>query len=250
MSFETAPVPGLDVQRVAPPHRLRGAFLTVPLFLAAFGDGGNADASNSYVDDVGIATPADIEGLGGQAPKIPANSITKVDVGRSDVTAILNLTATQPSSGGYFQVKLPSDAAGSYSSLNVSSAGQTTASISFARAGSDSEIEIYNQPESHLIGDVQGYFTGGSFDDIPDVRILDTRSASGNVLPAGSMVEISGRPNSTGVINIVGTGARSSGYVQAVPRRDSVLGGYSNLNVSINQTVNRLAFVKYGNDGK
>ena len=38
------------------------------------------------------------------------------------------------------------------------------------------DVSLFNQSATHLVADVQGYLTDGAFVDLPDDRLLDTRT--------------------------------------------------------------------------
>ncbi|MEI6403474.1 MAG: alpha/beta hydrolase [Actinomycetota bacterium] len=132
--------------------------------------------------------------------------------------------------------------------VNADAPGQiraTLAVVPFAAGGGSC---LYNQVPTHLVADLQGYFQSGAFDDVPDQRLLDTRTGSrpGN----GSQTEIRGVPNRTGVVSIVATETTRAGYVQVLPC-GSTPGATSNLNIDApSQTRAVLAFVRFDTPGE
>jgi hypothetical protein len=107
---------------------------------------------------------------------------------------------------------------------------------------------VFNQVATHLVADLQGWFTPGAFDDVPDERLLDTRSGARR--PPGSMTAIAGRPNTTGVVSIVVTETEAAGYVQVL-ECGSTPGASSNLNAdAAGQTRSGLAFVRFDSGGR
>jgi hypothetical protein len=71
---------------------------------------------------------------------------------------VVNVTATQPSTGGYLTVWPSGEARPNASNLNFT-AGQTIPNLVVAKVGSNGQISIYNNTGStHVIVDVLGYF--------------------------------------------------------------------------------------------
>ncbi len=104
----------------------------------------------------------------------PASTQTQI-TGRADSTAVVSLTATQAVNEGFLQV-LPCGAApGGASNLNVDRPGQTIGNLAFVRFDATSRACVFTQTGTHLVGDIQGYLAPAAFDDVPDVRLLDTR---------------------------------------------------------------------------
>jgi hypothetical protein len=98
------------------------------------------------------------------------------------------------------------------------------------------------------LSDVQGSFTAGSFDDIPDTRLVDTRS--GLRPPDGARTVITGRPGATGVVSLVMSQTSAAGYVQVLGCNEQPGAAY-NLNAdSPNQIRAGLAFVRFDQSGQ
>lgn len=185
-------------------------------------------------------------------PAVPAGSITSITVeGVSQLTAVVNITATESEAAGYVQAKREVDAIGAFSSLNLDKPHQTRASLAFPHLSLDGTFELFNQSTTHLIADVQGYFTEGTVDDIPDQRLFDTRVTHTQPLSSGSIIEFHGRPNTTAIINFFADDVRRAGYMQVLPDCDATPGAYSTMNVDeVGQTVNNPAFVRFDAEGK
>jgi hypothetical protein len=58
----------------------------------------------------------------------------------------------------------------------VDRAGQTVAGLAFVRFDPQGRACLFNQRATHLVADLQGYLADGAFDDLADVRLLDTRT--------------------------------------------------------------------------
>lgn len=164
---------------------------------------------------------------------------------RSGVVSLIAIDADAP---GYVQVLPCGTASGGSSNLNLDAVGQTRSVLAVARFEADGATCLYNAPRTHLVADLQGYFAPGAFDDIDDVRILDTRTGSRPA--AGSQTEIRGRPDSTAVASLVITDTGGAGYVQVLPC-GTPPGGSSNLNAdAAGQTRAGLVFIRFDSAGR
>jgi hypothetical protein len=65
-----------------------------------------------------------------------------------------------------------------------------------AKVGDGGQVSIYNNTGSvNVVGDVLGWFpTGGTFNPLVPIRLLDTRDTSPIVGGVATDVQISGRP--------------------------------------------------------
>jgi acetyl esterase/lipase len=178
----------------------------------------------------------------------PSDGAQTVINGRPNSTAVVSIVIDGTAGPGYVQVLGCGAAPGAASNLNADTAGQTRAGLAFVRFDASGRACVYNQRATHVVVDLQGYMAAGSFDDIVDARVLDTRVGSRPA--AGAVTEIRGRPNSTAVVSIVATGTAGAGYVQALPC-GTAPGASSNLNVDApGQTVAGLAFVRFDAQGR
>jgi acetyl esterase/lipase len=190
---------------------------------------------------------ADVRLLDTRPGDVPLDGSQTVITGRPDSTAVVSVVVTDTSAAGYVQVLPCGTAAGGASNLNADAAGQTRATLAFVRFDSLGKACVFNQRSTDLIVDLQGYMTPGSFEDLSDARLLDTRG--GPAATDGEVTQIAGRPNSTGVVMIVATETSAAGYVQALPC-GTAPGEYSNLNVDrAGQTISGLAFVRFDAGG-
>jgi predicted esterase len=179
--------------------------------------------------------------------EMPADASQTTIAGRPNSTGVVSLVVTDTTAAGYVQI-LPCGAApGGASNLNADGARQTRATLAFVHFDSAGQACVFTQRAADLVVDLQGYMVPGSFDDVPDGRLLDTRSSA--IRGSGSTTQINGRPNTTGVVMVVATETSAAGYVQALPC-GAVPGEYSNLNVDRpGQTVAGLAFVHFDAQG-
>lgn len=191
---------------------------------------------------------ADVRLLDTRSGTKPASGAQTQLSGRPNATGVVSIVMTETDAAGYVQV-LPCGAeAGGSSNLNADAAGQTRSGLAFVRFDGAGHACLFNQRGTHLVADLQGYMVDGSFDDLTDARVLDTRTGA---RPAdGSVTTISGRAAATAVVSIVATDTSAAGYVQVLPC-DTAPGGSSNLNVDASgQTIAGLAFVRFGDDGR
>lgn len=216
-------------------------------------------------------------GLG--APKVklgPGGTLDLLLAGTPGVPAdalaiVLNLTATNPTSGTYIQA-YPTPAAVSapptVSNLNVR-AGQTIANLVTVRIGTAGRVRLRNSFGSvDLIADVAGYFSadlaGSTYTPVTPVRLLDTRTGLGEPSGAqpegpGGLIDLqltgqAGMPaNATAaVFNLTGVAPTAGTYLQAYP---TPAGGFpvptvSNVNLAAGQILPNLAAVSIGAGGR
>jgi acetyl esterase/lipase len=205
-----------------------------------------ADLQGSFVagalDDV-----ADVRILDTRTGSRPPAGSQTIIAGRPDSTAIVSLVATENQAPGYLQV-LPCGATpGGSANLNTDHGDQIRSMLAFVRFDSRGQACVYNQMATHLVVDLQAYIAGGSFDDVADVRLLDTR---GRAAPSnGAQTVITGRPDSTAVVSLVATETTGPGYLQVLPC-GATAGSAANLVVdAAGQTIGGLAFVRFDSLG-
>jgi predicted esterase len=163
--------------------------------------------------------------------------------GDANKSAVISLVAVDAAAPGYVQLLQCGTTPGSSSNLNIDAPGQTRAVIAAGRFDGAGNLCLFNQPRTHLVADLQGYFMDGALDDIIDERILDTRLTSQP--EGGSQTQLTGRPNSTAIASLVITGTTGPGYVQVLPC-GAEPGESSNLNADgSGQTRAGLAFVRF-----
>lgn len=172
-------------------------------------------------------------GVSSRTP-IPANGMTKVQIEgnakaaipATGVTAVvLNVTVTQTAAPGYLTVWADGARRPGTSNINWVT-GQTIANLVTVPVGGDGAVNFFTVAKTHVIADVQGYFTnnagGMTLHSVAPVRALDTRSTSRSV-PTNTTLTLPmaghhGIPSNAKamVLNmtVVGTGA---GYLAAYP---------------------------------
>jgi acetyl esterase/lipase len=105
----------------------------------------------------------------------PLSGSQTVLTGRPNSTAVVSLVATDTTAAGYVQALPCGDAPGSASNLNVDAARTTVAGLAFVHFDAAGHVCLFVQSSANLVADVQGYLIDGSFQDDPDLRLLDTR---------------------------------------------------------------------------
>ena len=182
-----------------------------------------------------------------EQPVVPQGRQTVIRGGLAGRSGIVSLVSVQNAAPGFVQVLPCGTAAGGSSNLNTDAANQIRSVLAVVPFDAAGTACLFNQARTHLVADLQGWFTPGSFDDVADQRVLDTR---GGARPtSGSQTAFSGRPNSTAVVSVVATDTTGPGFVQVLPCGASP-GGSSNLNVDArNQIRAGLAFVHFDAQG-
>ena len=170
--------------------------------------------------------------------------------GLPDRSALVSIAAVNTASGGWLQVLACGATPFATSNLNADGVGQNRATLALTRFDADGTACLNNWMATHMIADVQGYFAEGAIDDIPDTRLLDSRS--GSRPSAGSFTVVSGgRPNSTGIVSIVATETVGRSYLSIVPCSTTTAPTTSNLNWSYtNSVIATSAFMRFDADGK
>ncbi len=141
---------------------------------------------------------------------------------------VLNLTAVNPSSGGYLTAYPAGQARSSASTLNFGS-GTTLANNVVVKVGTGGAVRLYGSAATDVLVDVQGWFADDSdYTPLSPTRLLDTRDGTG--APAALVgatrkidLQVTGQGGvpATGVgsvvLNLTATGATGSGYLTAYP---------------------------------
>lgn len=195
--------------------------------------------------------------------RLAPNSVLAVNVGgRGNIPATatgvaLNVTVTEALAPGYLTVYSCDRPRPTASNLNYRP-GIDVANAVFAELSTTGTVCIYSMAATHLVIDVNGFFTSpsGFRPSAPD-RALDTRGPSGTdpLLPAGTVtvVPVVGRPGvdaSSGsvVLNVTVDRAAERGFVTAFPcgaERPNA----SNLNFGPGGTVANAVVAKIGVGG-
>lgn len=179
---------------------------------------------------------------------VPPGSMTEIQ-GRPGESAFVSIVAAQARGFGYLQILGCDEEPGATSNLTHDRDGQVRAGAAIVQFDEDGALCVYNQAATHMLVDVQGYLADDAIDDVEDERLIDTRT-SGALLPAGTMTPISGRPDSSAVVSLVGVRAGGRGFLQVLPC-DATPGEYSNLNLDDrNQNRTGLAVVRFGASGE
>ncbi|WP_441250550.1 hypothetical protein [Kitasatospora sp. McL0602] len=175
-----------------------------------------------------------VAGAGG----VPATGVTAV---------VLNVTATNPSTGGYVTVYPHGQDRPTASNLNFTK-GQTIPNLVTVPVV-DGKVNLYNfLGTTDLVADVAGYYsaTGSVFVPTGPTRVMDTRAGFGSsTLWAGRTTTVAVNSWKNGVppigatsvaLNVTATQATTGGYVTVFGGKDSKPTA-SNLNFTKGQTI-------------
>ncbi|KUN53008.1 hypothetical protein AQJ46_50625 [Streptomyces canus] len=198
----------------------------------------------------GGTAPVKIEGAGG----IPSSGVTAV---------VLNLTVTGTTGSGSLIAWADGTAKPSTSNLNWTGAGQTIAASSTVTVAGDGVVDLYTSSTTHVIADVQGYYTSGTtgstYTALKPARLLDTRSKVGiptttKITNAVVSLKVRGHGGvptgaSSVVLNLTATQTVGSGYLEAYPE-GATRPTASNVNWAVTgTTIPNLVVVPIGSDG-
>ena len=211
-------------------------------------------------------------GAGGGAAELGPGATAKVFVrGRGGLpvagmtSVLLNVTATQPTVGGYLTVHPSGSGRPLASNLNFGP-GQTVANLTVVPVGPDGSIDVFNASgATHVIVDAVGWFgadgapAGARHNPTGPARIVDTRIGTGTApLPVGAgatrVLRVTGRGGvPVGdvygvVLNVTATQPSAGGYLTVyasmMPQPNT-----SNLNFAPGQTAANLVVVPLGPEG-
>ena len=171
------------------------------------------------------------------------------------VTAVaINLAVAETDGIGFVQAT-PADALvpGASSTLNIDMRGQVVSAATIVPVDAQGRIAVYTLPSTHLIIDVNGWFTdaaapastSGMFvPSVPVTRVLDTRPADAGSIEskpgAGARVDI--EANGLAMVgNLAVTETGGPGFVQLGPSRTMVNGATANINpTGIDNTISNV----------
>ena len=200
-----------------------------------------------------------------------ARSITQfVVAGRGGVPAnasavVLNLTAIDARSAGYFTVFPCGSSQPNASSVNFA-AGQTVANAVIAKVGVAGTVCVFYQSVVDLVVDVNGSFSDGPvYSSLNPSRLAETRPGLSTVdgqfngigtRPSGTTLEltVAGRGGvpadaSAVVLNVTAVDARGAGYLTVFPCGSSQPNA-SSVNFAAGQTVANAVIARVGVGGR
>jgi acetyl esterase/lipase len=132
-----------------------------------------------YLADGAVDDVSDDRLLDTRSGPVPgAGSLVEVR-GRPGATGIVSIVATDTTGPGFVQALACGTTPGASANLNVDRAGRIIGNLAFVRFGADGRLCLYTQRAANLVVDLQAYLTPGSFDDVPDARLLDSRVRPG-----------------------------------------------------------------------
>ncbi|SHL27736.1 hypothetical protein [Actinacidiphila paucisporea] len=209
-------------------------------------------------------------GTGAPKARVGAGGVVKLKVaGAHGVPAtgvsavVMNVTAVNPSTGGFVTVYPDGQPLPSVSNVNFR-AGQTIPSLVTVPVGANGTVDLRNTYGAvDLVADVTGYYTssggGSSLKALSPTRFLDTRYGTGAPkarVGAGGVVKLKvagahGVP-ATGVsavvMNVTAVNPTSSGFVTVYPDGSAVPQA-SNLNFTKGETIPNLVIVPVAANG-
>lgn len=177
--------------------------------------------------------------------------------------AVLNVTVTDPVAAGYVTVFPCGTKPPTASNLNYLP-GQTVPNAVISALG-NAAVCLYSKAPTHLIVDVSGWFTSGSYqplgsparlyDSRPARSTIDGKHAGEGIRPAESetRIRVAGRAGlgaapASVVLNVTATETQGPGFATVypcgVPRPNA-----SNLNYQANATVPNMVVAKVGTNG-
>jgi hypothetical protein len=195
------------------------------------------------------------------APVGPGQTIGLQVAGRVGVPAdaaavVMNVTVTEPSTGGYLTVWPSGASRPDTSSLNMT-AGQTVANLVVVRLGTGGAVSVFNASgTAQVLADAVAWTRDdGHVIGLTPQRILDTRASQ--PVRAGGQIDVpvlgrGGVPASgvgTVVMNVTATNPSSPSYLSVWPTGD-VRPNASSLNMVAGQTVPNLVFARIGAGGQ
>ncbi|GAA1140681.1 hypothetical protein GCM10009664_06660 [Kitasatospora gansuensis] len=147
-------------------------------------------------------------------------------VPNSASAVVLNLTVTEPSTGGYLAAYPHGNTRPNVSSVNFT-AGQTVANQAIVPIGGNGKIDLFNGAgDTHVIADVVGYYSWdskGEFMPVTPTRLTDTRANNAPLGAGGELaVQVGGAnavPNDAiaAVLNVTATEPTTAGFLTVWP---------------------------------
>ncbi|MEH1165817.1 hypothetical protein V6V47_10565 [Micromonospora sp. CPCC 205539] len=193
----------------------------------------------------GITGTAPIRANGSVGVSIPQlNGVPAADIS----AVVVNVTVTQPTSGGFLRV-YPSGSPTNVSSVNFV-AGETVPNLVTVPM-SDAGLSITNNSSGtvHVVVDLQGYYSadGSGFRSIAPLRVLDSRAAGSTAFApnTGRTLDLTGKipSGTTAVVLNVTVTAPTTGGVLTVHPYGTAVPVASNLNFVAGQTIPNLVMV-------
>jgi hypothetical protein len=206
------------------------------------------DLTGSFSGGFNAVMPERLLDTRSTAP-VAASTVQRVQVaGRAGIpaeanTAALNVTAVDPSSGGFLTV-FPCGERPNTSSVNFA-AGQVAPNFVVTELSATGEVCVFASASTQLLVDAFGWFSSG-FDPVGPSRLLDTRP---NSVAAGSVTRVrvagaGGVPADASAValNLTMVDARGAGYATLFPCT-ATPPNTSTLNFAAGQTVANAGYV-------
>ncbi len=123
-------------------------------------------------DDIDDERLVDTRSGGAAAPAAGSFTVLR---GRADSVGVVSLVATGAQAPGFLQVLPCGGEPGATSNVNYDRTGATSNGLTTVEFGPDGTACVYTLAPAHIVADLQGYFVGDAFEDVPDRRLLDSR---------------------------------------------------------------------------
>jgi hypothetical protein len=229
------------------------------LAIVRFDDAGRACVYNAmgthvvvdlqgYLTDNAFDDPVDVRLLDTRNSGRPAAKSVTVVRGAPNRSAVVSLVATRPLSAGWVQALPCNVVPGGTSNLNIDAADQTRSTLAIVPFDANGTTCIYTSVATDVIVDLQGYLATGSFDDIADQRVLDTRTEDRTA--AATKTKFRGRPESSALVSVTATDAGEPGWLQVLSC-EAAPGSTSNSNVdTAGLTIAGAAVVQFDERGE
>jgi hypothetical protein len=191
------------------------------------------------------------------------NGVAGAPTGSTISAVVLNVTATQPTAGGYVTAYPDGTAVPKSSNVNFT-ANETVPNLTTVMVGQDGEVDLYTSVTSQLVADVEGYYiaspAGSGYVPIAPARLLDTRKGIGAptqaVAPGQTLsLQVSGAGGipASGVVaaamNVTVTGSSGDGVITVFPKGGTTPIA-SVVNYSTGETVANMAVAELGTGGQ
>jgi subtilisin family serine protease len=205
----------------------------------------------------------------GFGPLVEGSTTQLTVAGRGGVSnlaaaVVLNVTVTEAAGPGFVTIYPCDSARPTSSSLNFVT-GSTVANAVVTKLGAGGDVCVFTSSATHLIADINGYFTTGStFTSLVPARLVDTRPGLTTIDgqyngigrgPAGATLQLrvtgrAGVPSNASavVLNVTVTETASAGFITAYPC-GAARPNSSNVNFVAASTTPNAVIAKVGSNG-
>lgn len=183
----------------------------------------------------------------------------KVVVPAGAAAVVLNMTAVEAKSAGYFTAWENGQSRPSTSNINFMQ-GDIVANGAVVPLDSNGKISVFARGSADILLDIAGYYRADTYSAATPSRYFDSRLTEGGAVKARSITRVDvGDEGDLVTLNITADGAKAGGYITAWPtvedattvKTPSIAGmpQTSNLNYAEGQTVANTVQVVAGKEG-